>query len=185
MLHPPKRLRNPTRNSGEFFRAFNAQPHRWSTSQIDSRSVSITNKALIDQGISDFGIQSDFVKVRVLGQFPSASGLQFIPREPVDNAAGRELSEQRGEVVVIGVDPARFGDDSSVIWTRIGRDGISIPPIRLRGVDTRCSSPRAWPSTSTRCAGAVDQCIVVGIPKGLVEGHMAICMMSDKLNKRV
>ena len=35
---------NPTRNSGEFFRAFNAQRHRWSTRQIDSRSVSITNK---------------------------------------------------------------------------------------------------------------------------------------------
>jgi len=31
---------------------------------------------------------------------------------------------------------ARFGDDSSVIFTRIGRDGVSIPIKRFRGLDT-------------------------------------------------
>jgi hypothetical protein len=128
---------NPTRNYGAFHAAFNGQRHRWIRRQIDSRSVSITNKELIAQWLEDFGVTSDFVKVRVLGQFPSASSLQFIGRELVDDAAAREVEDQRHEVVVVGVDPARFGDDASVIWTRIGRDARTVAPIRLRGVDTQ------------------------------------------------
>ena len=167
---------NPTRNTGEFHRAFNAQRHRWSTRQIDSRSVSITNKALIGQWIDDFGIQSDFVKVRVLGQFPSASSLQFIPRDLVDAAAGRELPEQRGEVVVIGVDPARFGDDSSVIWTRVGRDGISIQPIRLRGVDTQQLAARVAEHINT-LRGRGNRLVICNVDGGGVGGGVV-----DRLN---
>ena len=127
---------NPTRNTGWFHQSFNAQRHRWSLRQIDSRTVSITNKKQLQEWIDDFGIDSDFVKVRVRGVFPSASSLQFISRELVDDAIRRELFEQRNDAVAVGVDPARFGDDSSVIWTRSGRDARTFDPIRLRGVDT-------------------------------------------------
>jgi Terminase-like family. len=133
---------NPTRNTGKFFECFNAQRHRWTTRQIDSRDVALTNKSQIGQWVDDFGEESDFVKVRVRGVFPSASSLQFIGRELVDDAAGRELFDQRGEAVIIGVDPARFGDDSSVIWTRCGRDARSFEPIRLRGIDTMTLASR-------------------------------------------
>lgn len=133
---------NPTRNTGWFHVAFNAQRHRWTTRQIDSRSVHITNKSQLAQWVEDFGEDSDFVKVRVRGVFPSASSLQFISRELVDSAAVREMVPSRTETVVVGVDPARFGDDQSVIWTRIGRDARSIAPIRLRGVDTMTLASR-------------------------------------------
>ena len=167
---------NPTRNTGEFHRAFNAQRHRWTTRQIDSRSVSITNKGLIEQWIADFGITSDFVKVRVLGQFPSASSLQFIPRELVDEAAARELPPQLGEAIVVGVDPARFGDDSSVIWTRAGRDAASIPPIRLRGVDTQQLAARvAEHVNGLRYRGA--RLVIVNVDGGGVGGGVV-----DRLN---
>lgn len=76
------------------------------------------------------------MKVRVRGVFPNASSLQFISRDLVDGAMRRELPASRGEIVVVAVDPARFGDDSSLIFTRVGRDGRTFPPIRLRGVDT-------------------------------------------------
>jgi hypothetical protein len=127
---------NPTRNTGWFHGAFHSQRHRWTTWQIDSRDVAITNKAQIQQWVDDFGVDSDFVKVRVRGVFPSASSLQFIGRDVVDGAMTRELPESRGETIVVGVDPARFGSDSSVIYTRVGRDARTWPPIRLRGVDT-------------------------------------------------
>ena len=127
---------NPTRNTGQFHEAFNGQRHRWVTKQIDSRTVAITNKKLIGEWIADYGEDSDFVKVRVRGVFPNASSLQFISRDLVDSAMRRELPASRGEIVVVAVDPARFGDDSSVIFTRVGRDGRTFPPIRLRGVDT-------------------------------------------------
>lgn len=127
---------NPTRNTGWFHGAFNAQRHRWTTRQIDSRSVAITNKRQIDEWIADFGVDSDFVKVRVRGIFPTASSLQFIGRDLVDDAMSRETPPSRYEPIVLGVDPARFGDDSSVIFTRVGRDGRTWEPIRLRQVDT-------------------------------------------------
>lgn len=127
---------NPTRNTGAFFEAFHGQRHRWATRQIDSRSVAITNKKLIEGWVSDFGADSDFVKVRVRGIFPSASSLQFIGRDLVDEAAERELYTPRGEAVVVGVDVARFGGDASVIWTRIGRDARTFKPLRFNGIDT-------------------------------------------------
>jgi len=38
------------------------------------------NKAYLDELVDTYGIDSDIVKVRVLGQFPSASSMQFIDR---------------------------------------------------------------------------------------------------------
>lgn len=133
---------NPTRTSTKFHEAFNGQRYRWSTRHVDSRTCQITNKKQIAEWITDYGIDSDFVKVRVLGQFPSASSLQFIGRDVVNEAQSREVPDQRREAAVIGVDPARFGDDSSVVWTRLGRDARTIPPIRLRGADTMTLAAR-------------------------------------------
>lgn len=127
---------NPTRTGTKFFECFNGLRHRWNTRQIDSRTCQITNKKQIEEWVQDYGIGSDFVKVRVLGEFPSASSLQFIGRELVGAAQVRDVPDQLDEAVVLGVDPARFGDDSSVIWTRIGRDARSFAPIRLKGADT-------------------------------------------------
>jgi hypothetical protein len=129
---------NPTRNSGDFHNCFHGMRHRWVTRQIDSRSVAITNKALIAQWVKDYGEDSDFVKVRVRGVFPSLSSLQFIPRDIVDAARKREMpiTTIAHRTAVVGVDVARFGDDESVIRTRIGRDARSWAPMRFREVDT-------------------------------------------------
>jgi hypothetical protein len=129
---------NPTRNTGRFFECFNKFRHRWSTRQIDSRSVQITNKQTIGEWVKDYGENSDFVRVRVRGVFPQASSLQFIPRNLVDASMARtpEVSTIHGRTAIIGVDVARFGDDQSVIFTRIGRDGASWPILRFRELDT-------------------------------------------------
>ena len=134
---------NATRNTGRFFECFNAQRHRWNTRQIDSRSVQLTNKKLLQEWVEDYGEDSDFVKVRVRGVFPRASSLQFIDRATVDEAMLRPLPpEARGEAFIVGVDVARFGDDQSVIRTRIGRDARTWEPIRLRGADTMTLASR-------------------------------------------
>ena len=54
---------------------------RWSPQQIDSRSVSMTNKAQIATWVHDYGEDSDFVRVRVKGEFPRAGTMQFIDSE--------------------------------------------------------------------------------------------------------
>lgn len=129
---------NPTRNTGRFFECFNKQRHRWLTRQIDSRTVQITNKAQIAEWVADYGEDSDFVRVRVRGVFPRASSLQFIPRDLVDGAMLRTPVNHagRGRTAVVGVDVARFGDDQSVIRTRVGRDAATWPPLRYRELDT-------------------------------------------------
>lgn len=131
---------NPTRNTGAFADCFGKNRHRWNTRQIDSRDVAITNKKLLQEWVDDYGEDSDFVKVRVRGVFPNASSTQFIARNLVDDAARRVLpdaiGDTTGRTACIGVDVARFGGDTSVIRTRIGRDARSIAPKRFKGLDT-------------------------------------------------
>lgn len=127
---------NPTRPDGPFFDAFHKERHRWITYNIDSRTVKITNKELLQQYVADYGEDSDFVKVRVRGVFPSASAKQFISREEADTAMNREVGyvNYRNTIAILGVDVAREGDDRSVIATKIGRD-CTMPLKVFRNLD--------------------------------------------------
>lgn len=113
---------NPTRNSGRFKECFGRFRHRWMTKQVDSRESRIANKKIIQQWIEDHGIDSDFVKVRVRGMFPSMSVLQFISTEDVDRAFGRHLRPEQYEFApkILTLDNAWQGDDEGVIGLRQG-----------------------------------------------------------------
>jgi hypothetical protein len=134
---------NPTRNTGRFRECFGARKHRWVHKQIDSRTARMTNKAQLDQWVADYGEDSDFVRVRVRGVFPRAGSTQFIGSDIVEAAAAREAHAGVYDALVLGVDPARFGDDESVIYIRKGRDGRTHPPLRFRGIDTMQLAARA------------------------------------------
>ena len=128
---------NPTRNTGRFFENCMGQfRHRYIVHAIDSRDVNITNKARLSQWVADYGEDSDFVKVRIKGVFPSIGIVQFIPTDSVLEAMEREAYDDRSSSLVFGVDVARFGDDDSVIYPRMGRDASSWKPIILKGADT-------------------------------------------------
>lgn len=128
---------NPTRNTGRFRECFGRFKHRWTIRmQVDARTARTPNKGQIAKWIEDFGEDSDFVRVRVKGEFPRASATQFIPSDLIENACVREAVATIYDALVVGVDVARFGDDQSVIYIRKGRDGRSHPPIKLRGLDT-------------------------------------------------
>jgi hypothetical protein len=128
---------NPTRNTGRFFENMQGRfRHRYIRRHIDSRDVKITNKRLFQGWIEDYGIDSDFVKVRVLGQFPSAGELQLIPTADVRECIGLEVVVQPHDPLIMGVDVARFGGDQSVIYLRQGRDAESQGVHKFRGLDT-------------------------------------------------
>jgi len=128
---------NPTQNSGRFRECFGKYRHLWHTRKIDSRTVEGTNKAYLEEMVNTYGEDSDIVKVRVRGEFPSQSVSQFIGTELVEAAQKRRLEfRDEGAPLVLGVDIARFGDDESVIRGRQGRDGRVIRPIKWRGMDT-------------------------------------------------
>lgn len=113
---------NPTRNTGRFKECFTKLKHRWHHKQIDSRDVAGTNKVQLQKWIDDYGLDSDFVKVRVRGMFPSASFKQFISLDDVDKAYGRDLKPEQYSFApkIMTVDPAWEGDDEFVIGMRQG-----------------------------------------------------------------
>jgi hypothetical protein len=130
---------NPTRNTGRFRECFEGGrfAHRWFKLKVDSRSVKRTNKKQLAQWIEDYGLDSDFVRVRILGEFPRTDAISFISRDLAMEATKRELGEDSESGLVLGVDVARFGDDLSVIWPRQGRDA-SIHQIQFyQGIDTQ------------------------------------------------
>jgi hypothetical protein len=62
--------------------------------------------------------------------------VQFIPTDLVEAAMNREVQAMPNDALVLGVDVARYGEDSSVIFARQGMDARSILPIEVRGVST-------------------------------------------------
>jgi hypothetical protein len=125
---------NPTKNTGRFRECFGKFKHRWKHFQIDSRTVEGTNKAQIEQWIADYGEDSDFVRVRVRGEFPRAGSNQFIPGDIVSAARRYKAEGYSGLPKILSVDVARFGDDQTVIGYRQGR--FSTILAKYRGLDT-------------------------------------------------
>lgn len=125
---------NPTRNTGAFRECFGKFRHRWKTRQIDSRTARMVDMAQVQKWIDDYGEDSDFVRIRVRGEFPRAGSNQFISGEDVDNCVAYRALGYEDFPVVMGVDVARFGDDSSVICVKQGRKAF--PLIKYKGLDT-------------------------------------------------
>ena len=104
----------------------------------------MANKVQIQHWIDDYGEDSDFVRVRVRGEFPRAATLQLISEEIVERAQAAFVRRHGGNVAkaladgpgglkqyvldenrwaprVLIVDVARFGGDQSVIGMRQGK----------------------------------------------------------------
>lgn len=113
---------NPTRNKGRFYDCFHKFRHLWKVRQIDSRTVEISNKTLLQEWVDTYGEDSDFVKVRVRGLFPAASDKQYIPVDVVDTAQKVNLHKSQFSFAptIIGVDPAWTGGDEFAIYLRQG-----------------------------------------------------------------
>ena len=131
---------NPTLNTGRFRECFGKNKHRWARMQIDSRTVDGTNKEQIDKWIADYGEDSDFVRVRVRGEFPRAGSAQFIASDVVAAARKRKVLQQGREWPILSVDVARFGDDQTIIGLRTGFKFEILE--KLRGISTTQTAMR-------------------------------------------
>jgi hypothetical protein len=125
---------NPRRNSGYFFECFNAKRDFWNTKNIDARTVEDTDKQVYAQIIEEYGEDSPQARIEVYGEFPLADDDQFISALLVDEAMKRPKYKDETAGIVIGIDPARSGLDSTVIAVRQGRDLIAIK--RYQNQDT-------------------------------------------------
>jgi hypothetical protein len=131
---------NPTRNIGRFRDCFDGGSHHevWRTRQIDSRTVEITNKTRFAKWIKIYGEDSDFVRIRVLGQFPRQGLMEFFIAADIDHAMAPDTEAYVDALtpLAIGVDVARYGANDSVIFPRKGRDARSIPRQIFHGLST-------------------------------------------------
>lgn len=148
---------NPTRNTGRFKDCFLGGAHSniWHTRQVDSRTVSFTNKAQIDKWITSYGEDSDFVRIRILGAFPRVGEMEFFNAEEVQAAAEREVPTNLLAPLALGVDVARYGKNFSVIFPRKGRDGRSIDRQRFQGLSTVQLSEKVFETNSALRADGI------------------------------
>jgi phage terminase large subunit len=129
---------NPTQTSGTFYNAFHSKREFWKTIHISSEdSPNIRENRVVVPGLAmpdwlaeklkEWGEDSPIFQVRVRGNFPSQGSNAVIGLALVTAAQERWLEDEEtiasGEErlfddsapLALGVDPARFGDDDSVI----------------------------------------------------------------------
>lgn len=115
---------NPTRNVGRFRECFRRFKALWKTLHVDSRDVEGTNKALFEEWAKPdvYGEDSDFFRIRVMGQFPRQSAYQMFSMDDIEGAWGKHLDEHQYSFApkILAVDPAWTGDDLLTIGLRQG-----------------------------------------------------------------
>lgn len=129
---------NGRKNTGSFFECFHAHRAYWRRRHLDSRKVEGTDKTLLNNIVQKYGEDSDEARVEVKGEFPRQGDRQFISRSIVDDAVARTLEPENLDIwapLIMGVDPARFGDDEAVIRWRQGRNARVLPPSTFKGLD--------------------------------------------------
>ncbi|WP_143860894.1 terminase [Nitrosovibrio sp. Nv4] len=126
---------NPRANSGAFFDCFHSAKNFWRLRQLDSRTVDGVDPKAYEGIINQYGVDSDEARVEVYGQFPIQGNNQFISNALVQASQEREIPYDQGAPLIMGVDIARYGNDSTVIRFRQGRDGRSIPAVRMKNMD--------------------------------------------------
>lgn len=127
---------NPTRPDGDFADCFDKHSSLYNHAHIDSREVSHTNKEALRSIIQKYGEDSDEVKVRIRGLFPSMSFNGFISVDIANDAMHRELVLDTDAGLIMAIDVARFGNDHSVIGFRQGSDARSRPFRKFKGLST-------------------------------------------------
>lgn len=120
-------LGNGTRNVGRFYECFHKHKALWRIWNIDSRTCRAANKPYLERLVESYGgEETDQSRVRVRGLFPKTATRQLISTEAVERAQNFEAEGWEYLPKVMGVDIARFGDNSSTICIRQGRKVFDI-----------------------------------------------------------
>lgn len=118
---------NPNNIEGVFYDSHNSDRDKYRVHKVSSYDSKRTNKENIQMIIDKYGDNSDVARVRIYGEFPKGALDSFISLEIVEFAKDIKIPINKLnhlKVAHIGVDVARFGDDSTIIFPRIGAKGL-------------------------------------------------------------
>ncbi|MCY9593732.1 terminase B [Paenibacillus chitinolyticus] len=110
---------NPTRTSGIFYDSHNRDRADYKTHKVSCLDSPRTSKENIAKLKRKYGEGSDVYRVRVEGEFPRGESDSFIALESAEHAKSVRC-QPSGTKLYVGVDVARFGDDETCIYGRIG-----------------------------------------------------------------
>lgn len=117
---------NPTRNSGMFYKTHHELASDWDTMHVSCVDNALVAADFVDQIRATYGEESNAYRIRVLGEFAVADDDTLIAAEIVDSAMTRDVSGTEADVMVYGVDVARFGSDRSALCKRRGNVVIEV-----------------------------------------------------------
>lgn len=109
---------NPTKTTGTFFDSHNKKRASYQTLHFDSEKSSNVNKQWVADMEKKYGRDSDVFRVRVNGDFPNTNATGLFSLRDLEEAVIRKADASGS--VVMGVDVARYGNDSSIIALKRG-----------------------------------------------------------------
>ena len=118
---------NMTKSSGYFHETHfhNEISKDWTKLHWDSRKSSNVDKSYPEYMARKYGVDSNIFRIRVEGNPPLQDETTLIPLWAAQQCVGNEVLIAEDEPLYLGVDVARYGDDSSII---LPRQGIRIDP---------------------------------------------------------
>lgn len=127
---------NPTKVTGYFYNSHHKNREMFKCLHFSSlESENVTNDSFARMIESDYGMESDVYKVRVLGEFPTQNAAGLFPLQLIEEAMDRWKGADSTGVRSMGVDVAGFGDDQTCIAIR---KGMRIETLQLfRNMDTQ------------------------------------------------
>ena len=110
---------NPTRLSGYFYDAFHKNRQHWANMRVSCYDSRRTNVREINQWKEEYGEDSNFFRVRALGEFPDSEDGTIIPLYLVEAAVTRDVAQVPSEEVW-GLDVSAAGNDLCALAKRRG-----------------------------------------------------------------
>ncbi|MGL5435886.1 MAG: terminase [Lachnospiraceae bacterium] len=112
---------NPTRLYGFFYDSHHKHRDQYNAIHVDGRNSARVGADFVKRIIDMFGEDSDVFRVRVAGLFPKGTPDSLISMDDCLQAAKLNLTPEKVSLIDIGIDVARYGDDSTVLLPMLNK----------------------------------------------------------------
>lgn len=125
-------LGNPTQSVGKFRDSFASPIYKgFHISAFDTPSFTgegdypfLISKEYVEQKREEWGEDNPLYEVYIKGDFPSGETDRLIPFGLAETAIYRDIKPDKEDIIAIGVDTARFGEDENALYVRRGNKVI-------------------------------------------------------------